>query len=48
MDNVNVVFGRVIKGMSFIEEHIDKLELVNEKSANIPVVIGSAGVFRAE
>ena len=37
MDNVNVVFGRVIKGMHFIEQHIDCLELVNERSANMPV-----------
>jgi cyclophilin family peptidyl-prolyl cis-trans isomerase len=45
MDNVNVVFGRVISGMHFIQKHIDQLELSNERSANMPVLICSAGAF---
>jgi len=36
LDNENVVFGRVISGMHFIES-IEKLETVNEKSVNGPV-----------
>ena len=36
LDNENVVFGRVIIGMHFIES-IEKLETVNEKSVNGPV-----------
>jgi len=44
LDQNNVVFGRVIRGMSFIDK-IDKLDCVNEKSANMPVLITSAGLF---
>lgn len=47
LDNENVVFGRVISGMHFIES-IEKLDTVNEKSANGPVKIGASGVFRAK
>ena len=47
LDNVNVVFGRVISGMHFIES-IEKLETINEKSSNGPVLIESAGVFIAK
>lgn len=44
LDNSNVVFGRVILGMAFIDK-IEKLETVNEKSANLPVTIKASGVF---
>lgn len=44
LDNENVVFGRVISGMHFIES-IEKLETVNEKSANGPVKIEECGKF---
>ena len=44
LDNENVVFGRVVSGMHFIET-IEKLETVNEKSANGPVKIESCSHF---
>ena len=47
LDNQNVVFGRVIQGMEFIES-IERLETTNEKSAHFPVVISVAGAFVAE
>lgn len=36
LDNQNVVFGRVIQGMEFIQG-IERLETTNEKSAHFPV-----------
>lgn len=45
LDNSSVVFGRVISGMHFVDM-IDKLECVNEKSANMPVQICGTGVFQ--
>ena len=44
LDNENVVFGRVVSGMHFIES-IEKLETVNEKSANGPVKIEACSQF---
>jgi cyclophilin family peptidyl-prolyl cis-trans isomerase len=46
LDNENVVFGRVVSGMHFIES-IEKLETVNEKSANGPVKIETCSQFCA-
>ena len=47
LDNQNVVFGQVIRGMDAIDS-INCLEIVNEKSANYPVVIEAAGEFKEE
>jgi cyclophilin family peptidyl-prolyl cis-trans isomerase len=47
LDNDCVAFGRVIRGMDFIEK-IEKLETVNEKSANMPVTVCSAGIHRQD
>lgn len=46
LDNENVVFGRVIKGMDKLSQ-IGQLETVNEKSVFGPVTISAAGVFKA-
>lgn len=47
LDNDCVAFGRVIRGMDFIDK-IEKLECVNEKSANMPVTITGAGEHKQE
>lgn len=47
LDNECVAFGRVIRGMDFIDK-IEKLDTVNEKSANMPVQVCSAGIFKQE
>lgn len=50
LDNEYVVFGRVIKGMDFIESigsSIDKLSTVNEKAAGSYKIVDS-GVFKAD
>ncbi len=44
LDNSNVIFGRVISGMHYIE-YLEKLDTVNKKPTNRPVTIGSSGVF---
>lgn len=44
MDNKNVVFGRVIKGMQYVLE-IEKLDVVNERPVEQPVHILKSGVF---
>jgi len=46
LDNSNVIFGRVISGMHFIE-YLEKLDTINEKPSNGPIKIGSSGVFTA-
>lgn len=42
LDNENVVFGRVISGMPFIES-LQELETVNEKAEN--VVVLKSGIY---
>lgn len=45
LDNENVIFGRVIQGMSHLEA-ISQLETVNEQPIDTPVKISGCGSYK--